>query len=231
MTNKEEKKGVLFDLDGTLWDSTIPVAQAWTLCLHQNGIPITITPEMLRNVMGLAMDEVAAGLLPQLDLPERMQAAHACEEAENEYLYEHPGILYPGIRQMLTALKNQGWMIGLVSNCQKGYIEAFLNSTGLQEFFDDYESYGNTLKSKAENIADVIQRNNLDAAVYIGDTKKDESSAKAAGIPFIHCAYGFDQGSYANEVFTPMQLIPMTEVILAGSPESEASIKTAASAK
>ena len=55
----------------------------------------------------------------------------------------------------------------------------------------DTECYGDTKKSKGENIRLVIERNHLQNCVYVGDTKGDCEAAKAAGIPFIFAAYGF----------------------------------------
>jgi phosphoglycolate phosphatase len=36
-----------------------------------------------------------------------------------------------------------------------------------------------------------MKRNNFSKAIYVGDTQKDLDSARGAGIPFIHAAYGF----------------------------------------
>ena len=44
---------------------------------------------------------------------------------------------------------------------------------------------------KAENIRLVVARNGLQHPVYVGDTKGDEEAAHAAGVPFVHAAYGF----------------------------------------
>lgn len=74
---------------------------------------------------------------------------------------------------------------------QNGYIESFFRFTGFQQYFTDYECEGRSQKPKAENIRDIITRHQLAAPVYIGDTKMDEASAKLAGCPFIHAAYGF----------------------------------------
>ena len=37
----------------------------------------------------------------------------------------------------------------------------------------------------------VVDRNNLDKSLYVGDIQGDLDSADKAGIPFIHAAYGF----------------------------------------
>ena len=79
----------------------------------------------------------------------------------------------------------------IVSNCQSGYIEAFLDHYQFHDLIEDIECYGNNEKSKGENIALLYQRNALEDAVYVGDIQGDYDSSRQAGIKFIHAAYGF----------------------------------------
>ena len=61
----------------------------------------------------------------------------------------------------------------IVSNCQSGYIEAFLKYYELQSFFKDYECSGNTNKNKEYNIKLHMKRSDISNSIYIGDTAKD----------------------------------------------------------
>jgi phosphoglycolate phosphatase len=80
-----------------------------------------------------------------------------------------------------------------VSNCQEGYIEAFLDYHKLGKYFLDFENPGRTGLTKGENIKLVIERNQLQHPVYVGDTKGDQEAATFAGIPFVFARYGFGQ--------------------------------------
>ena len=55
----------------------------------------------------------------------------------------------------------------------------------------DTECYGNNELEKSENIKLIVERNNIDEAVYVGDIQGDYDSSKKAGVKFIHAAYGF----------------------------------------
>ena len=79
----------------------------------------------------------------------------------------------------------------IVSNCDNGYIQAFLKAHNMAQYFTDYECMGSTGKPKADNIALVVEHNHLKAPVYVGDTVWDYNSATQAGVPFIFAAYGF----------------------------------------
>ena len=93
--------------------------------------------------------------------------------------------------EMMNTLRDQGYHLYIVSNCQDGYIEDFISWSGCQDLIEDIEDYGRTGKGKADNIRLLMERNALDCAVYVGDTQGDLDSASAAGIPFIFASYGF----------------------------------------
>ena len=99
-------------------------------------------------------------------------------------------MLYPDLEKTLIRLKKK-YHLYIVSNCQSGYIETFLEHYGFGEYFDDIECYGNNLKGKGDNIALIVSRNGLDRAWYVGDIQGDYDSTMEAGIDFIHSAYGF----------------------------------------
>jgi len=80
------KKGIIFDMDGTLWDSAASVAGCWTEVLNNqyDGVRI-VTEEDLQSVMGLTMDKLAAALFPDVEESLRMQMLEDCCNAENAY--------------------------------------------------------------------------------------------------------------------------------------------------
>ena len=101
----------------------------------------------------------------------------------------------PDLVRVLAALREEGHFLAVVSNCQEGYVKAFLDHHGMWDYFQDYEEYGRTGKLKAENIRLVLARNGLESedAVYVGDTMGDYEAAAEAGVSFLHAAYGFGQ--------------------------------------
>lgn len=183
------KKAVLLDLDGTLWDSSENVMKAWNHVLKQNGL-IEKTREDCQAVMGLAMDEIAERFFKELGSPKKEEMMAQCENYENKYLEKHGGILFENVIDMLKELHKK-YFVAIVSNCQDGYIQAFMKHYQIEDLIDDFESYGKTLKYKDENIKEVIQRNHIDKAVYVGDIINDYNAAKSAGVPFIFASYGF----------------------------------------
>lgn len=183
---------LIFDLDGTLWNSSEQVAESWNVILNQYAPQLPpFTGADIRSVMGRTMDEIADVLLSDKDITDRRALFARCEEYEVEYITEHGGILYPGVAETIRKLHQKGYKMSVVSNCQRGYVGAFFTSMDLGKYFCDQEEWGNTGLLKADNIRLVMERNHFEKAVYIGDTAGDEASAHEAGIPFIHASYGF----------------------------------------
>jgi len=187
----KKKRGLIFDMDGTLWDSAEGVAKSWSEkaseMLKEERV---ITTEDIQGVMGMTMDKLAAVIFPDLDEKTRMDVLDQCGKYENAYLEEHGGILYPDLEETLKKLQKK-FHLYIVSNCQSGYIEAFLTHYGFGKYFEDIECYGNNLLGKADNIKLLYDRNELDEAYYVGDIQADYEASTAAGVPFIHASYGF----------------------------------------
>lgn len=187
------KKAVIFDLDGTLWDSSESVAAAWnTIFSRCPDISRRITVADMHTYMGKTIDKIAPLALPDVPEPRRSEVLWQGVRYEQEYIAQHGAKLYPRLRETLEQLR-QDYTLIIVSNCQDGYIQCFFEFSGMQGLFADFESAGATGLSKGENIRLVIQRNDIASAVYVGDTQGDLDAADLAGVPFIRAAYGFGQ--------------------------------------
>ena len=183
--------GIIFDVDGTVWDSTPIVEQAWNRALEESGYSVRVTAKRLQGLFGLPMDEIIADLLPDATPEEREEFAPLSYKYEHIYLSENGGIVYEGFGEMLKALKEAGYRLFVVSNCQAGYIELMLDKTGFGKYIEDHVCFGDNDKLKSENIRLIVERNNLKAPVYVGDTQMDANACIEANVPIVFASYGF----------------------------------------
>ena len=199
--------GIIFDLDGTLWDSCRVVAQSWGETLRRRyGIEQGPDAQAVRGIMGMTAAEITAALFSRYG--ERAEEiCLACIHGENDYIAVHGGDVYPGVGEMLETLSKR-LPLFIVSNCLDGYIECFLKSSGFTPHFRDWLCEGATGLKKAGNIALIARRCGLERPVYVGDTRMDEQSAREAGCPFIHAAYGFGESEAPDAVLNaPAELV------------------------
>lgn len=192
--------GIIFDIDGTIWDSREPVAKAWNDVLeNETDLDMRVNPEILTGLFGKPMTEIRDSLFGDLPEEERGKIAARCYERENEYLYEEPGTVYPGIMEAIKELSAR-YPLFIASNCQDGYIQVLLKSTGLSDYFKDFICYDDTGLSKGKNIRILMERNGLNEVVYVGDTKGDEEACREAGIPFAYVSYGLGEAKRPDYV-------------------------------
>lgn len=195
---KKPKTAIIWDLDGTLWDSCETVAAAWNRDCQYHGIARSFHPNEIRGYCGKTLSEIAELVFPDMIKQTRESIMERMFLAENRPLSECGGKLFAEEQQVLADLHARYFM-AIVSNCGLGYIESFLSGNQMNHFFDDYENAARTGLSKGENIRLVIERNQIDFAVYIGDTSSDLFAAEVASVPFIFAAYGF--GDVPNAMF------------------------------
>lgn len=182
---------IIFDLDGTLWDSREGVSNAWCEVLKNHDIERkVVTVEDLSKTMGMLLYDIGKLFMPEVEEKYRNSIVDECCHMEHVYLSEHGGKLYDKLEDTLNELSKK-YKLFIVSNCQDGYIETFFKAHGLSKYFTDYECPGRTGKLKADNIKMIVERNHLKSPIYVGDTKWDMDSAHKAGVPFIYASYGF----------------------------------------
>lgn len=206
-------QNLIFDIDGTLWNSTPVVANAWNRAVNEGPIEElkkhVITDKTLQKEFGKPMDVIADDLFGDIDPVVKADILKACCKYEHDALEENEKDLsYEGMKETMHKLKSM-YNLFIVSNCQDGYIELVMRKNGLTDIIKDYECFGHTGLQKDENILLICKRNNLDLkeTVYIGDTLGDYEATKKAGLKFVFCKYGFgsvDTPDYAIDRFSDL---------------------------
>ena len=192
-----EFESLIFDIDGTLWDSRALVAEGYNIQLKKEGFHhLCVTAEDLKPLFGKVMTEIADVILASLPKEERYGLMERCMATENRYLEENPcHIGYPKVKQTLEELAGKHRLF-IVSNSQRGYPELCIEKLGLGHLIEGHMCFGDTLTCKGETIRRLMERHGISSACYIGDTQGDLDAADLAGLPFVYCAYGFGAVSH-----------------------------------
>ena len=193
---------LIFDIDGTLWDSRALVAEGYNLQLHKEGLDhLFVDAETLKPLFGKVMTEIADAIFPNIPLPERYELMDRCMETENRYLFENEcRIGYPKVKETMAELAKTHRLF-IVSNAQCGYPELCIEKLGLGDYIEGHMCFGDTGKPKGQTILALMARHGIQNAAYIGDTQGDYEATLDAGIPFIFAAYGFgDPASFDAKI-------------------------------
>ena len=185
-------ESLIFDIDGTLWDSRALVAEGYNIQLKAEGLDhLCVTAEDLKPLFGKVMTEIADVILASIDSKDRYALMERCMETENKYLFENEcKIGYPGILETVQEL-SKTYRLFIVSNSQCGYPELCMNKLGLTPYIQGHMCFGDTGTSKGKTIRTLMKKHNIENCAYIGDTQGDYEATVEADVPFIWAAYGF----------------------------------------
>lgn len=134
------KESIIFDLDGTLWDTSKEIEKVWTKVAQNYNIKVN--KEKIKKIMGFTKDEIIEYLFKG-NCKEGNEFISKCQDKENEYLRENGGHIYKNTISTIKELANK-YDLYIVSNCQDGYIESFFEYYSLKLYFRDFECSGRT---------------------------------------------------------------------------------------
>ena len=185
-------ESLIFDIDGTLWDSRALVAQGYNIQLTKENLAhLCVTAEDLKPLFGKVMTEIADVILATIPEENRYSLMERCMETENRYLHDNPcHIGYPGVTETIAELSRQ-YRLFIVSNSQCGYPELCIEKLGLAPYIEGHMCFGDTGTSKGKTIRTLMAKHNIGTCAYVGDTQGDYEATVDAGIDFIWADYGF----------------------------------------
>ena len=184
------KKNVIFDLDGTLWDTKEATYKAFNNIFRKYNYGEVSLQKVYDN-FGNNRQQSIEHFLPSIDFDLANKILDEVDDEIMRLLKEDGGNIYNGVDEVLNKLYKEYELYIVSNNAHKGYIEIFIKSGNYERYFKDYIAASELKISKGDAIKKIINDNIINEAVYIGDTNKDMEAAAIANIPFIQCLYGF----------------------------------------
>ena len=186
-------KAILFDLDGTLIDSSEGITKSTQYALAHYGI----IENDLSKFYKFIGPPLVASFKKYYDFSEE-QAVEAVAVYRERYnkigLFECS--LYPGVRECIEKLKAQGYLIGMASSKPEVSCCRILEHFGILELFDDVvgATFDGRIDTKEEVLNEVMCRWSdvpKDEMCLIGDTMFDVEGANQVGIRTVAVNFGF----------------------------------------
>ena len=125
-------ESLIFDIDGTLWDSRALVAEGYNIQLKEERLEhLFVDAERLKSLFGKVMTEIADAILATIPVETRYEVMDRCMKTENDYLFANEcRIGYPKVKETLEELSKK-YRLFIVSNSQCGYPELCIEKLGL----------------------------------------------------------------------------------------------------
>ena len=184
-------KYILFDFDGTVFDTVEGITKSVQYALKKRGIAAEL--DSLRCFAGPPLVDM---FMEKFDLSQE-EAEAATEDFRERYqpigLYECR--VFPGIKKLLRTLIDAGMHVGIATSKPQHLAEELLAGEGMLELFEvisGSDSDGNN-NSKAAVLTRAMNALGADRkeTVLVGDTKYDIAGAKACGVDCIGVRYGY----------------------------------------
>jgi phosphoglycolate phosphatase-like HAD superfamily hydrolase len=180
---------IIFDIDGTLLETqrvTVPAVQR-TFARYGLAVP---DEEVICSFFGKSVQEYETWLGAQCPARQVAEIVAATNALELEMIGAE-GRLYPGVREALTALHNEGHVLALCSNGPDDYVAEFVRAYGLGAMLCAVKARGDRYSGKAVMVAEILEEVAARPVVLVGDRHDDIEAAHAHGAKAVAAGYGF----------------------------------------
>ncbi len=216
-----DKRLVIFDLDGTLVDTSEGIFDTARFTAMQLGIDTDVPMDRMRRFIGPPLDECFRIVYDLSD--EQIRKAYPIYQARYRARGQFLGKVYDGMPQVLSSLRSRGYLLAVGTLKSESVSLSLLRHFGLLDCFDvvhgDAEHGGRT---KSDVLSLILADLHLlpSDALLVGDSMHDQNGAAAAGVSFIAAAYGFGFptrpaiGPLVSAVIDkPLELLPLLPVL------------------
>ena len=218
----KNKKLLIFDLDGTLIDSSGDLALAVNHTLKTLNLP-TFTLDTIHHWVGNGAETLVKRALSGSATIDTTLEENYWQEALNIFLDFYSKnlaietVTYPNVPSTLETLKNRGYILAIVTNKPYPFVEPILKKIGLDDLFEIILGGDSLEKKKPDPMPLFYVCKKLaispNESVMIGDSKNDILASKSANMNSIGVTYGYNYGE-SIERYEPTVVYDKFEDIL-----------------
>lgn len=196
---------IIFDWDGTLFDSVGQIVASLKFAAQQFHQPLT--DEAAKSIIGLGLPEVAQVLFPHV--PE-LHADILQSYSEHYVAHSTGDVWFDGVAQMLHDLKAQGVQLAVATGKSRKGLDRVLKQTESMDLFVATRAASET-KSKPDPLmlAEILQQTGVQSehAIMVGDTSYDLHMAQNIAMPRVGVSYGVHSVEVL-QAFNPLSIAP-----------------------
>lgn len=207
-------KNVIFDLDGTLLDTTEGVIESVKYTARRLAYPMLPSEELLKFIG----PPIQQSFMTYYGA-DREQAQEAATIFRLHYKTDTllKAVPYDGIYELCNILKKNNIRMAVATYKREDYALTLLQYFHFEQYCNPMHGADHYNKLKKEDIVQMCMKEmggNIEDTILIGDTSSDALAAEKVGIPFIAVLYGFgfrstteaDRYRNAGSVDNPLQI-------------------------
>ena len=190
------KKLLIFDVDGVLFDSLPNMKIAWYELNKIYGFNIPF--KMYASKIGIPFIQI----LKELGIKEKhneIRKIYFNNCLKNQKLIKP----FKDVIKVIKKLKLKNIKMGIVTSKDKKNLDSILTTYDLHTYINTIKAPNNIYRSKPcpDNLLYIMAKNNVDPSdtVFVGDMKIDYLTAKRANIDYIHAIYGYGNQSFKTK--------------------------------
>lgn len=181
-------KNIIFDMDGTLIDTSKITVQACQQAASEFKLPIR-EAEIIVGLIGWANCEFFPNLYPKIKRELLEKYAEVVFKKEINIMKElKEKLLFPGVRQLLKTLKERGYYLCIASTGSESHVDFALKNSNIYSFFNDINC---NQPEKVKMVGEIIKNGPKGSYLMFGDKCKDYEAGSKNNIITIAAAYGF----------------------------------------
>jgi phosphoglycolate phosphatase-like HAD superfamily hydrolase len=191
----QKPEAMIFDLDGTLFQTETIVLEAFRLTyaqlaeedLYHGEVP---ADQDILGCLGMLLEHIWERLMPGTPAEVRARADELMMYYENQLLERGDGKLYPAVAETLRALKAQGIRLFVGSNGQEDYVRDVTHHMGIDSLFESLYSAGEyQTATKVDLVHKLLTNHQIQSAWMVGDRSSDIEAGNKNSITAIGCDY------------------------------------------
>jgi phosphoglycolate phosphatase-like HAD superfamily hydrolase/uridine kinase len=196
MINPNDVNLIIFDMDGTIINSSAAVYEAVRRAFKKLGWPVNFSAAEINQFFGISTASIKGGLYEFITPPDShlsYEEVRAKVRAEYDGAFRELAQPYPGVKETLTALRKRGYKLAQYTNASTSYLDVVMSSLQIKDYYDYIECIEDNHLTKLQLVKKIKEHFGGMTAAVVGDRSHDIEAARENDSLAIGALFGYGE--------------------------------------